>query len=167
MVQPASCHPKIWGIHLQSGCSMVHVACCMAQWCTLMSRWWTYKHATAVNQLISDFQLYSRSLSLSLSLSLWQLYHLYVHKAILGSNLPPSEAFMTQTRCQNRHFSDNTVRGHNLRHSSPENSQTQTPNILRRCETPYIPPYRRWPQSPTPSPSPFLPSFTSISDLDL
>ena len=28
------------------------------------------------------------------------------------------------------------VRGHNLRHSSPENSRTQTPNILRWCETP-------------------------------
>ena len=59
------------------------------------------------------------------------------------------------------------VRGYNLRHSSPENSRTQTPNILRRGETPYIPPYRRRPQSPTPSPSPSLPSFTSVSDSDL
>ena len=46
------------------------------------------------------------------------------------------------------------VRGHNFWHLSPEYSWTPTLNILHRCETPYVPPYRWRPYSPTPSPPP-------------
>ena len=35
-----------------------------------------------------------------------------------------------------------TVRGHNLQPPTPEYSQIRTPNKLRHCETPYVPPHR-------------------------
>ena len=46
------------------------------------------------------------------------------------------------------------VRGHNFRPSSPENPRAQTPNVLRRSETPYVPPHHRRSHNHSPSPPP-------------
>ena len=47
------------------------------------------------------------------------------------------------------------VKGHNLQPPSLEYSRVSTPNILRHCKTPYVPPHHWW--SHNPSPSLFLP----------
>ena len=49
---------------------------------------------------------------------------------------------------------DRSVRGHNFRPSSLENPRAQTPNVLRRSETPYVPPHRRRSHNRPPSPPP-------------
>ena len=47
-----------------------------------------------------------------------------------------------------------SVRGHNTGPLLPEHLRDPSPRILCHCETPYVPPHRRWPHIPSPSPRP-------------